>query len=89
MTQYNLEASKVFNNMEFYIATNNSETVLRIKTTEENKMLLKFLGDKSPYKETLDLETNGVKLTFSGIAEYKNFCKGINFINNQLKGDDE
>lgn len=34
---------------------------------------------------TLDLESQEITISFGGDAEFRNFCKGIEFINNQLK----
>lgn len=36
-------------------------------------------------KTALDLETQEITISFGGDAEFRNFCKGIEFINNQLK----
>ncbi|EMF0045806.1 hypothetical protein OPR95_001573 [Enterococcus hirae] len=36
-------------------------------------------------KATLDVEAQEITISFGGDAEFRNFCEGINFINNQLK----
>lgn len=36
-------------------------------------------------KTALDLETQEITISFGGDAEFRNFCEGIEFIDNQLK----
>nr|DAV28772.1 MAG TPA: Defensin propeptide [Caudoviricetes sp.] len=36
-------------------------------------------------RTALDLESQEITISFGGDAEFRNFCEGIEFIDNQLK----
>lgn len=60
-----------------------AKTILTIKDVNQTDMDIQFQDVSG--RRSLNIESKEINLIFKGDAEFRNFCKGIEFINNQLK----